>query len=631
MGDWQLENLPWLPPAPVNFRQLRKEAVNLDAPEWNGELVALLASALDIDQLTSLASRWQKVRHKLTAAPLTPFKLGLVSNATTGLLVPALEATALRYKIDLELVVADFGQTVQEAIDPASAINQAQPDAVLAALDFRGVGFTSLFNPTAIADDHIANALGMIQAMRQGFREAGCGPVILQTIAPQPENLFGNLDSRISGTQSFLANSFNVGLLAAVANSTDLLLDVAGLAAAVGLDRWHDPLQWNMAKLAFAPGFIPLYADHVMRVIAAMRGKSKKCLVLDLDNTLWGGVIGDDGINGIVLGQGDPLGEAHIAVQRMALELRNRGVVLSVCSKNDEQNALLPFEKHPDMLLKKEHIAIFQANWNDKASNLEAIARQLNIGVDALVLLDDNPAERAQVRAALPDVGVPELPDDAALYPRVLAAAGYFEAVAFTKDDQQRADQYQANMDRNALQGSSRDTGTFLKSLQMELSLRPFDQIGRPRITQLINKTNQFNLTTRRYSESQVAAMEAESDTFTIQARLIDRFGDNGMISVVICCNNGSNWEIDTWLMSCRVINRRVEEAIFAYLVAAAQKAGAKTLTGRHIPSGRNKLVADHYQKLGFTNCGSEADGVSVWCYDVADYKAVDLPMQVSV
>jgi FkbH-like protein len=257
-------------------------------------------------------------------------------------------------------------------------------------------------------------------------------------------------------------------------------------------------------------------------------------------------VVGDDGLAGIILGEGSPAGEAFLNVQWTALALRDRGVILAVSSKNDDSVARGPFRSHPEMLLKEQHIAVFQANWQDKASNLQAIATTLNIGVDALVLLDDNAAERAQVRAALPMVAVPELPDDPAFYADTLLATGYFEATAFTAEDRHRAEQYQANAARSQVLGAATGLGTYLRSLEMKAICGPFDHIGRLRITQLINKSNQFNLTTRRYTEAEVGALEASGRGLTLQVRLMDRFGDNGMVAVVICREQGSDWVIDT-------------------------------------------------------------------------------------
>ena len=366
------------------------------------------------------------------------------------------------------------------------------------------------------------------------------------------------------------------------------------------------------------------------RLLGAARGKARKCLVLDLDNTLWGGVIGDDGLTGIVLGNGSPLGEAYLKVQQTALALRERGVVLAVSSKNDDHIARGPFRAHPEMILKEQHVAVFQANWQDKASNLKAIAQTLNIGVDSLVLLDDNPVERAQVREALPEVAVPELPDDPAFYAQTLLAAGYFEAVAFTAEDRERANQYQSNAERAQALGAATDLSSYLTSLQMRAIFSPFDSVGRQRITQLINKSNQFNLTTRRYTESEVLAFEEASSGLTLQVRLIDRFGDNGMISVVVCRADGADWLIDTWLMSCRVLNRSLEQTMLNHLVSRAREAGARALIGEYLRTDRNGMVKDHYARLGFTPLEVE-DHRSLWRLEIDSFVPVGTPIEVVI
>jgi FkbH-like protein len=305
--------------------------------------------------------------------------------------------------------------------------------------------------------------------------------------------------------------------------------------------------------------------------------------------------------------------------------------VLAVCSKNEEDAARLPFQKHPDMLLREDDVSVFIANWTDKASNIRHIAKLLNIGTDALVFLDDNPAERERVRQMLPEVAVPELSDDPALYPTALAQAGYFETTGLSADDEQRADQYRANAARSVAMETIGDYGEYLKSLGMVCEARGFDDIGRTRIAQLINKSNQFNLTTRRYTEAEVAHMQQNPDLFTLQVRLADKFGDNGMISVMIFRKGTEDWICDTWLMSCRVLGRRVEEAALGLVADAARQAGAKRLIGEYIPSEKNRMVSGHFEKLGFAKTAEEADGRTIWQLDLAGYNApAQLPMTLN-
>jgi FkbH-like protein len=361
-----------------------------------------------------------------------------------------------------------------------------------------------------------------------------------------------------------------------------------------------------------------------------MRGKSGKVLILDLDNTVWGGVIGDDGLDGINIAQGDARGEAHLAVQRLALDLRQRGIVLAVCSKNTDEVAREPFEKHPEMLLKLDHIAVFQANWNDKATNIQAIAEELSLGLDAMVFLDDNPVERGLVRKLLPQVAVPELPEDPAYYARTLAAGGYFEAAAFATEDLKRAGFYQDNAKRAHLQKQVGGVAAYLASLDMTITFQPFNATARTRIVQLINKSNQYNLTTRRYTDPEVTEAENDPEVFTLQVRLADIFGDNGMISVVICRPGKAGvWEIDTWLMSCRVLGRKVEHMVLREILEHARAAGIHTLIGTYRPTERNQLVIGHYANLGFTKVAEEASGLTRWELAVESAELESAPMKI--
>lgn len=604
-----LLDLAWLPPAPADWRA--RVAAAADA----GAVMALAGHALGGNALDRLGRRIAALRAEgMAPDKMATIRLGLVGNGTLDLIAPQIVASAARHGVLAEVVVAGFGQVTQEALDPVSTINRARCDAVLLMLDHRALPFSP-----GVADDpagEVTAALAVIEQARNGFAAHGGAIVIAATLAPPAESLFGSLDRAVAGSLRARLAAFNAGLAAQAAASGGamVLLDVAALAETVGLATWHAPREWHLAKMAFSARAMPLFADHVGRLLGALRGKARRVLVLDLDNTLWGGVIGDDGIAGVKLGQGDPVGESFLALQQYALDLHARGVVLAVSSKNDDAIARAAVRDHPDMLLREAHFAVFQANWNDKARNLEAIAEALSLGLDALVFVDDNPAERALVRDRLPMVAVPELPEDPALYARTVALAGYFEAAAFSAEDRARTAFYADNARRVALQSAAGSLDDYLASLAMEIRFAPFDAIGRERIAQLIAKSNQFNLTTRRYSVAEVAALEADPSVFTLQVRLSDRFGDNGMISVLIArAVAADTWDIDTWLMSCRVLGRRVEEMVLGELSAHARAAGAAWLTGTYRPTGRNALVAEHYAKLGFDLIASDEDGTTHW------------------
>jgi FkbH-like protein len=622
--------LQWLPRPSEAFARALKAPENSAGP-LGRELQALASHGLDLNQLTKLAKVIAKARSDgKSLDPLVPFRLAVLSNATIDFMVPALLASAARHGIALEVVQPSYDQVAQEALTPDSMVNASHPDAVLFALDYRALPLRLSLGNTEAASATIRGAIGYLQALRDGIRSNSKAVCIFQSFAPPVEPLFGSLDRVLPGTLRGIIDSINRELAAMVFGSGDVLLDVASLAEIVGLADWHDTQLWNLGRFSFSQELIPLYSDHVARTVAALRGKSRKVLILDLDNTLWGGVIGDDGMEGIQIAQGDARGEAHLAVQRMALDLRQRGIVLAVSSKNTDAVAREPFEKHPEMLLKLDHIAVFQANWEDKATNIQAIADELSLGLDAMVFLDDNPAERALVRQLLPQVSVPELPEEPAWYARTLAAAGYFEAVTFANEDLQRAGFYLDNARRANLQKQAGDVDAYLASLDMTISFQPFDATGRARIVQLINKSNQYNLTTRRYTEPEVMAAENDPHVFTLQVRLADIFGDNGMISVVICRSAVPGaWEIDTWLMSCRVLGRKVEHMVLREVLEHARLAGIHKLSGSYIPTERNKLVIDHYAKLGFTKVSEEDSGLTRWEMTVEGAELKGAPMKV--
>ena len=362
-----------------------------------------------------------------------------------------------------------------------------------------------------------------------------------------------------------------------------------------------------------APEFIVDYGFSAASLLAAQMGLSKKCLVLDLDNTCWGGVIGDDGLGGIRLGQGDAEGEAFVAFQQYAKALKQRGVLLAVCSKNEEHIAKEVFEKHTEMVLRLDDISCFMANWTDKAANLREIARRLNIGLNSLVFIDDNPAERGLVRQLTPEVAVPELPEDPAGYIAAIEPYRYFQTLAIGKEDLQRAEYYRANSEReDALTGSA-NVEEYLRSLAMVARIGPITPMSLERSAQLINKSNQFNLTTRRRSAAEVSALVADSQWLTRTVSLADRFGDNGLISVLLAKVEGDSLVIDTWLMSCRVLKRGVETLLNNNICRWAAERGLRRICGDYIVTAKNDLVREHYAGLGYAKIADEGNGHTRW------------------
>jgi FkbH-like protein len=548
-------------------------------------------------------------------------------------LLPGLRVGALRWGLHLSIGVGNYGQYLQELNDPSSSFYAFKPTAALLAFDAASM----LGEPDAARDK--AAALDAVEAVVERLRRVwrlaaeGCGgQVIQQAFVPRYPSLIGSNEHRLTGSFRSMVDTLNYRLReAADAEGVDILALDHRIAES-GIDAWYNPVLWHQAKQEISPTAAPLYGDLVARLLAAQQGRARKCLVLDLDNTLWGGVIGDDGLEGIVLGQGSALGEAYVAFQKYIIALSQRGIILAVCSKNDEANALAPFEKHPEMVLRRADIACFVANWRDKPANLKSIAESLNIGIDSLVFVDDNPFERTLVRRELPMVTVPELPEDPALYDRCIADAGYFEALRVTRDDLDRSQQYQGNIQREVLRSSSTDVPSYLKSLEMKLTWQPFDAIGLQRAVQLINKTNQFNLTTRRHTQADVTTFMEEPRTLTLQLRLIDAFGDNGVIAIVIARPaDGASADIviDTWLMSCRVLGRQVEEATMNILAAQAARIGAVNLIGEYRPTAKNGMVRDHYTKLGFTLVSTAPDETTLWRLPLQSFSPFDTFIEV--
>ncbi len=609
--------LSWLPERAADWTARVESIVEPTAEAWSA------LSALANRKLDGLATaRLDRCLNKLFgAAPppglaTTPVRLAVLASSTMDPLLPALRVGALRWGMWLTTYTCAYGQYAQELMDPTSGLHAFAPTVVLFALDARHL--LGGFEPTdsaATADARLDGVRGDLCALWANAREKlGCR-VVQQTLLPVFTPLFGNNEHRLPGSRAAILARLNARLRDWAESEGVDLLAIDERAAEDGARAWHDPVLWHRAKQEVHPSAAPVYGDLLARLLAARQGRARKCLVLDLDNTLWGGVIGDDGLEGIKLGQGSALGEAFLDVQHYARLLSRRGIILAVCSKNDEANALLPFEKHPEMVLRRDDIACFVANWSDKPANLRAIAARLNIGLDSLVFADDNPFERDIVRRELPMVAVPELPDDPAFYAATIAAAGYFEGVSLTAEDLERTRLYQENVARETLKSSATDIEGYLRGLDMEMRWSRFDRIGLQRVTQLINKTNQFNLTTRRTTEDEVAALIADERALTLQIRLLDRFGDNGIIAIIAgsFAPNTLDLHIDTWLMSCRVLGRGVEAATLNLIVAEAGRLGAKRLIGQYRPTEKNAMVRDHYATLGFLPLDADAEGNTRW------------------
>jgi FkbH-like protein len=619
--------LDWLPV--VDDWQVRAKRLATSGAAWS-ELVALANARLDFTR----TNRLDEILRRHHQAPPTdavsgPVRLAILGSSTLQHLHAGIRIGALRRGMWVATYENGYGQYFQDLLDPRSKLHQFKPTAVLFAYDTQHLTAGANAGLRSAEAKTIRDAV--CEQMRECWRLAreafGC-QIIQQTLLPALPVL-GNNEQRLPGSRAAITERINAWLREAADQFGVELLALDTRVARDGLSAWYDPALWHRSKQEVSPQAGPMYGDLVARLLAAKAGRSFKCLVLDLDNTLWGGVIGDDGLDGIVLGQGSPLGEAHVAMQEYARELSWRGVILAVCSKNDEANALEAFERHPEMVLKRSDIACFKANWNDKAQNLRAIAAEINIGMDSLVFLDDNPAERALVRRELPMVGVPEVGDDPSYYPLALANGGYFEGISVTAEDLERTRQYQANIARGALKASAADMPSYLRSLEMEFIWQRFNAVDLQRIVQLINKTNQFNLTTRRYDENAVRAIMADPRAVGLQLRLVDRFGDNGVIGIIIGRAESEDFVIDTWLMSCRVLGRQVEAATLNLIVEEAKAMGAKRLVGEYRPTKKNGMVKDHYAKLGFAVASNSDEDSRRSILELSDFEPAEVFMTV--
>lgn len=615
----QATSLYWLPAAGRfgdDVAQVKDAKADPDA--LFARLVSLAARRLDHAQLLRVDRLLISNRDRLPkAAPR--LRLALLGSSTLDQLEPGIRVGALRHGLIVETMVAPYGQWRQFIADAHSALYEFAPDAVALMLDAAAI-LPDL--PLATPADAVAGAIDAAVSEISGYwrrLQDRRRTAVIQLVPWSDEPaLFGHFERKAAASPGALAARLAGALVDRAAEAGVALLDLRGAAAAVGTRQLGDPALRHHAKQTIAPLATSWVGDHVARVLAALRGMAKKVLVLDLDNTLWGGTIGDDGPDGIVLGPGSGAGEAFAAFQKYAKRLAERGILLAISSKNEPAIVDAVLAEHPEMVLRRDDFAAIEVGWHDKPSALRRIAKDLNLGLDSLVFVDDNPVERDLVRRTLPMVAVPELPEGPELYPYCLADAGYFETVSFTPDDAKRSAHYAANRERQRLEASATDIDSFLRDLEMLLTVGPFKPTDVPRIAQLINKTNQFNLTTKRYSETEVRALMYDPEVLTLSARLSDRFGDNGLTAVVVgravAAADGPAVELDSWLMSCRVLGRGVEQAMLTVIADRAQRAGARHLIGRYRPTPRNALVKDLYAKLGFALLETDdASGETAW------------------
>jgi FkbH-like protein len=533
-------------------------------------------------------------------------RLAILGGSTTIQLRQLIEVFLLGEGIAAVIYEGDYGLFRQEILTPGSELDVFRPQVVFLATSARDV----CRNPAPDWDEAAVaqSATEEIDAWIHLWEicHSKWNATILQNnFDIGPGSAWGHYSLRQPAARECYLERLN-RLLAECAPQYVVLHDLRGLAAEAGARNWFDPRFYFEFKMPCGPECLVGYAHSVVALIRAIVGRSKKVLVLDLDNTLWGGVVGDLGAGGVRLGPGSGEGEAFLAFQIYAKQLQQRGVILAVCSKNDDDKAREPFEKRADMVLKLSDISCFIANWENKADNLRSIAERLDLKPDSFVFADDNPAERALVRRLASDVAVPDLPEDPAGYVQALAAHRYFETVAFTREDLSRSRYYLENAQRQEMASRASDVGSFLASLAMRMTIAPIDELNIERATQLINKSNQFNLTTRRYTLTQLRELAESSDWRTLTFSLRDTLGDNGLISVLLLRKQARTLAVDTWVMSCRVLQRGVEYFTRNQLVELARQEGCNQILGTYIPTAKNGMVQDHFAKLGFAAAGSD-------------------------
>jgi len=576
-------------------------------------------SSLPLDDV--LAKR-KGLRRKLSARlNLQPLRIAVLGGSTTNEVVDLLELWLLDAGFAPIFHQSEYGRYHVDAVHDSEALVEFKPDliyvhtSVINIQRFAPVGCSeSEFN------EHVKTEFNRFEEIWTSIEvKIGC-LVIQNNFEFPPYAILGNLDATISGGHTRFVNALNNEFsLAAAARPKLLLQDICSISARIGLNHWFDRERWFSYKIVTSAEGSNAIATSLAAIVRGVYGKTRKVLVLDLDNTVWGGVIGDDGIDKIQIGQETAVAEAYTAFQEYCLSLRNRGILLAVCSKNDEEIARQGFE-HPDSILKLEHISCFKANWDPKHENIAAIARELNLGTDSFVFVDDNPAERAIVEGQVQGIAVPNVGSDVARYAEIIEAGRYFEQISFSREDIERAALYQENSERAIFETKFADYGEYLDSLQMTAEIERFRPIYLERITQLTNKTNQFNLTTRRYTLAEIEAVLTDSDSLGIYGKLSDRFGDNGLISVVLGHRTENVLDIDLWLMSCRVLKRDMEIAMLDALVDHARAMGITTVRGHYIPTKKNGMVLDHFTKLGFASVGESEDGAAIYSLEITGY-----------
>ncbi len=575
---------------------------------------------LDTEQLLRKKRRIRKQLQAQIAHPLHK-KIAILGGSTTNEVADQLGLFLLNYGIEAEFYQSEYGRYWQDAMFGTPELDAFAPDVIYIHTTWRNIqDFPTVGQEAAAVEEMLEAEYVRFESMWQALAQRYHCPVIQNNFDRPNYRLMGNRDVwDIHGRTNFISR-LNQKFYAYAASHEDFYInDIDYLAADYGLTAWGDAFYWHMYKYAMCLDAIPSLASSLANIIKSLYGRNKKALVLDLDNTLWGGVVGDDGVDGIAIGPEVPEGQVYAEFQSYCKALKSIGVVLAVDSKNDEANALAGLN-HPDGVLRPDDFVCIKANWEPKDRNLLAIAEELNLGADSFVFADDNPAERSIVAAQVPGVETPVL-DGAENYIKTLDHGGYFEVTALSGEDLKKTELYHANAQRRRAQAAFSDYDAYLDSLEMKATIRRFEPLYMQRIAQLTNKSNQFNLTTLRCSEDDIRAMAEDAGCLCLYGKLVDKFGDNGVVTVVAGRQQGDVLHLQLWLMSCRVLKRGMEDAMMDAVVADAAARGIKTIRGYYYPTAKNGMVRDFYAEMGYTQLETDESGGTVWELEVETYR----------
>lgn len=536
-------------------------------------------------------------------------KVALLGDTATQLLVTAIKGEAVNRGISLDIYEGEYNQVERQLMDPTSNLYDFDADIVVVFQSTHKLGeyhsSLSVAQQMLLAEERLSFVSTLCESPLLANKK-----LIYFNYPEIEDTVFGSYANKVESSLSYQVRKLNFELMNLAKLFPNLFVcDIAGLQNLFGRQFMYAPNVYMTTEMVLSVNALPYVASRTVDIIAAIKGQFKKCLILDLDNTVWGGVIGDDGLEGIELGHGLGIGKAFTEFQMWIKKLKQRGIIICVASKNNEDTAKEPFEKHPDMILKLDDIAVFQANWETKVDNIRTIQGILNIGFDSMVFLDDNPFERNMVRENIPGITVPELPEDPAMYLEYLYSQNLFETASYSNADKDRTKQYQVEAKRVSLSKTFTNEADFLKSLNMVSTVSGFTKFNTPRVAQLSQRSNQYNLRTIRYTEADIEKMAADPDVIDLSFTLEDKFGDNGLIAVIIMKKQDEETLfVDTWFMSCRVLKRGMENFTLNTMVEYAKAKGYKKIIGEFIPTPKNKMVEMHYLNLGFSRMVPETN-----------------------